>query len=147
MKGKRPPDLVAPGGATATWLVQPNQLLGQVRVPHYTTEMAQQFVGATMDKARAAFRGKPVLWVSDSRAVRSYQPGARSVLTNWVLAHKEEVERVVIVVSPDQKLPLMGLRVTSVVAVMAKVKMSVVTSLEALRELGVEWPGPDAVGT
>ena len=137
---KRQPDLLSPGGATATWLIKPNQLLGQVRVSHYTTEMAETFVGATMDKARTKFGGKPVLWVSDSRAVRTYQPGARSVLTNWVLAHKDEVERVVIVVSAEQTLPLMALRVTSVVAVLAKVRFSVITSLEALREFGVEWP-------
>ncbi len=141
----RAPDVIVADGATVAWFAQPNQLLAQVRVAHYTVELARTFTESTMARALQLFAGRPIMWVSDSRAIRTYEPGARTVLTDWTLRHKRDVERVVIVVSPLHKLPLMGLRVASIAATMAGIKMSVFTSLAPLRELGVVWPEPEPV--
>jgi hypothetical protein len=131
------------GGTVAVWMERPNVLLTQVRSSRYTVEQAKTFVGTIVPRARRALVAGKLTWVSDARAIDSYESGSRTVLTDWCVSHRSELERIIIVTLPQHKLTLMGLRVATVAAAVAGIRMQVLTSLGELRAQGIVWPGDD----
>jgi hypothetical protein len=140
----RGPDGVYDDGTVAVWLERPNLLLTQVRSSRYTVEQAKTFVGTIIPRTRKTLTTDKLIWVSDSRAINNYEGGSRTILTDWCIEHKRELDRIIIVASPRHKLTLMGLRVATVGAALAGIRMQVLTSLDELRVERIVWPGDDS---
>jgi len=138
----RAPDGLYDGETVAVWLVKPNLIFTRVLSPHYTIVQAETFVGPIWSRARARLEAERYVWVSDARAIASYEPGSRRVLTRWLLDHREAVERLVLLVSPDHRLVMAGVRVGCLAGVTLGIAAFVEESPDALFDRhGIRFPG------
>jgi hypothetical protein len=133
----RPPDAVHDAGTVAVWIESPNIVMTQVRSPHYTVAQAKTFVGPIMTAVRLRLQARRYIWVSDSRRLETYEPGARQILIEWCTENRAFLERVVLIIGKGHAVVLAGAQFASVVAALVGIQMSVETSPLALSRYGV----------
>jgi len=137
----QPPDGVYDGETVTLWLAEPNLIFTRVRSAHYTVAQAETFVGPIWSRARAKLKAKRYVWISDSRAITSYDPGSRLVLTRWSIDHGDDLDRIVLLVSPEHRLVVAGTRVGCLASVILGIPAFVEPSPEALFEHhGIRFP-------
>ncbi len=136
------PDALFDGDTVAVWAREPNLVFTQVRTSHYTVAHAETFVGPIMSRVRATLSGKRFVWISDSRRIQTYEPGSRLLLTRWGIDHRQELERIVMLVSPQHRYTRMGIQVAAMAVGLVGLPMHVETSLDQLlARHGITWPG------
>jgi len=137
----RPPQLYD-GGTVAVWTVEPNLVFTRVRSSRYTAAQAATFIDCIWSRATGELDADRYVWVSDSRAIASYDAGSRLLLTRWSLDHRNELDRIVLLVSPEHKLVVAGARVGCLANAALGIPAFVETSPEALlKRHGIEFPG------
>ena len=136
--------LLYDGGSVTVWLAAPNLVFTRVHSAHYPVAHAETFVGPIWSRARAELDADRYVWVSDSRAITSYDAGSRLLLTRWSLDHRKRLERIVVIASPVHRLVAAGIGVGCLASSMIGIPAFVESSLEALpRRHGLEFPaGP-----
>ncbi len=130
------------GGTVAVWLVAPNLVFTRVHSARYTLEQAKTFVGAIWSRARAELAADRYVWVSDSRTIASYETGSRLLLTRWSLDHRADLDRIVLLVSPQHRLVAAGMRVGCLASTVLGIPAFVESSPPALlARHGISFPG------
>jgi hypothetical protein len=130
------------GGTVAVWLVEPNFVFTRVRSSTYTVTQAETFVGPIWSRARTELAAERYVWVSDSRAIASYDIGSRLLLTRWSLDHQHALDRIILLVSPRHRLVSAGARVGCLASSTIGIPAFVESSPDALRDRhGIAFPG------
>lgn len=130
------------GGTVAVWLVEPNFVFTRVHSSIYTVAQAETFVGPIWSRARAELGADRYVWVSDSRAIASYETGSRLLLTRWSLDHRDALDRIILIVSPSHVLVSAGVRVGCLASAAVGIPAFVESAPEALRDRhGIAFPG------
>ena len=138
----QPPDGLYDGETVAVWLVEPNLIFTRVRSAHYTVAQAETFVGPIWSRARAKLEAERYVWVSDSRAIASYDTGSRLVLTRWSIDHRADLDRIILLVAPQHRLVLAGTRVGCLASATLGIPAFVEPSPDALFvRHGIRFPG------
>ncbi len=136
------PDALFDGDTVALWLVKPNLIFTRVQSAFYTAAQAETFIGPIWSRARESLEAKRYVWVSDSRAIAGYDTRSRLLLTRWTLDNRAELERIVLLVSPQHRLVAAGTRVGCLAGTAVGIRAFVETSPGALLERhGIRWPG------
>jgi hypothetical protein len=138
----RPPDGLYDGDTVAVWLEPPGFVYTQVRSSYYTVAQAQTFIEAIMGAARARLGFEHFVWISDSRKLETYEPGARKILVDWAIASRGTLDRIVLIAEKKHSFVWMGMQFASVAAALAGIPITIESSPRALSRLKI----PDVIG-
>lgn len=132
------PDLAEPNGRAEAWVTDPPGMLTRTRVPTLDVATAT-FLARDADKLLRATPGGPYILIHDFSSIRSYESGARRIMTDWGKALGRRLKLVRVRIADDApRLVHMGLSVTCAALVVLGLDIRPARDLEStLRELGV----------
>ncbi len=136
----RAPHLVDPASGLAVWFTQPLGLVTQLHERTHLDEAMARFIADTAYGALCRLRAPGQLFVAvhEWSAMTGYDSAARAVLTDWGVRIRNEVERVVIVLSDAApKLVRMGVSVASVTLRLAGMRIDAERSPSVIARLGL----------
>jgi len=131
---------VHPASGFRVWFLQPFGMLTQVGEQVDADAEVARFLSVrasvALDQRRQG--DERAIYLHDWRALRSYTPETRTLMTNWGLAVRARTERIVIAFSPQAKMVKMGVGVATMALQVAGFTVRLVDDLEPeLRDLGV----------
>lgn len=135
-----PPHLATPDEGLRVWLTQPAGLFSRTSVSHFSQSFADFLAQDAMRLLRVTCPGKsPYVFAHDWSSLRTYESGARLVLTRWGFDLRNDMKLVRIYVGTTApKLVRMGATVACASLAVAGYDVRVVDDLAAeMRRIGI----------